>query len=156
MMVVRGNFLRGLNCKGSLVAAPTNGVIVPAGLVMGAGAALALALHAPALRQALARRIEWEGVREGRFWRYGFVALRFEGQLYGAFQSKLDFRRGADLELVRFSAGRLRDWLLQHPGITVHLAYPGIGLGGLEPEAVLSALEEELGPLQSRVRLYRK
>lgn len=156
MMVVRGNFLRGLTYTGSLVAAPTNGVITPAGLVMGAGAALALARHAPALRQALARRIEWEGAREGRLWRYGFVAVRLEDRLYGAFQSKLDFRRGSDLELIRFSAGRLRDWLLQHPGITVHLAYPGIGLGGLSPEAVWGVLEATLAEVSGAVRLYRK
>lgn len=155
-MVVQGDFLKGLSHASSLVAAPTNGVIVPAGLVMGAGAALALAQHQPPLRQLLARRIEREGVREGRFWRYGFVAVRLEGQLYGAFQSKLDFRQGSDLELIRYSARRLREWLEAHPTPTVHLAFPGIGLGGLKPEAVLEVLEEALGPLQTRVRLYRK
>lgn len=37
-----------------------------------------------------------------------------------------------------------------------HLAFPGIGLGGLAPEAVLEVLEKGLGPLRERVRLYRK
>lgn len=170
MNIVRGNFLRGLSDPAGVVVAPTNGVITPVGLVMGAGAALALAQHQPRIRQALARRIEREGVRVGRFWRYGFVAVRLEDRLYGAFQSKLDFRRGSDLELIRYSAGRLARWLEAHPTPTVHLAFPGIGLGGLEPEAVLGVLEEELGtipcgtgrsrytqgPLGERVRLYRK
>ncbi|GIW28919.1 MAG: hypothetical protein KatS3mg070_2282 [Meiothermus sp.] len=156
MDIVRGDFLKGLGDEGGLVAAPTNGVIAPAGLVMGAGAALALARHRPALRQALARRIEREGVRVGRFWRYGFVAVRLEDRLYGAFQSKLDFRRGSDLELVRFSAERLRLWLVEHPGVVVHLAFPGIGLGGLSPEAVWGVLEATLAEVSGAVRLYRK
>lgn len=153
MNIVRGNFLRGLSDPAGVVVAPTNGVIAPAGLVMGAGAALALAQHQPRIRQALARRIEREGVRVGRYWRYGFVAVRLGGRLYGAFQSKLDFRRGSDLELIRHSAERLRAWLEAHPTRTVHLAFPGIGLGGLEPKAVQGAL----APLEGfgeRVRLY--
>lgn len=104
MNIVRGNFLRGLSDPAGVVVAPTNGVITPVGLVMGAGAALALAEEYPRLRQALARRIEREGVRTGRYWRYGFVAVKLEGQLFGAFQSKLDFRQGADLGLIRYSA----------------------------------------------------
>lgn len=156
MNIVRGNFLRGLSDPAGVVVAPTNGVITPVGLVMGAGAALALAEEYPRLRQALARRIEREGVRTGRYWRYGFVAVKLEGQLFGAFQSKLDFRQGADLGLIRYSAERLRAWLEAHPTRTVHLAFPGIGLGGLKPEAVLGVLEEALGPVRERVRLYRK
>lgn len=156
MNIVRGNFLRGLSDPAGVVVAPTNGVITPVGLVMGAGAALALAEEYPRLRQALARRIEREGVRAGRYWRYGFVAVRLEDRLYGAFQTKLDFRQGADFELIGYSARRLAAWLAEHPTLSVHLAFPGIGLGGLEPEAVLGALEEGLGPLLSRVRLYRK
>jgi hypothetical protein len=38
-MVLEGDFLRGLADPNGLVAAPTNGVITPGGLVMGAGAA---------------------------------------------------------------------------------------------------------------------
>lgn len=156
MNIVRGNFLRGLSDPAGVVVAPTNGVITPVGLVMGAGAALALAQHQPRIRQALARRIEREGVRVGRFWRCGFVAVRLEDRLYGAFQSKLDFRRGSDLELVRFSAERLRLWLVEHPGVVVHLAFPGIGLGGLSPEAVWGVLEATLAEVSGAVRLYRK
>lgn len=155
-MIVRGDFLRGLADPNGLVAAPTNGVITPGGLVMGAGAALALAQRRPALKQALARRIEREGTQEGRFWRYGFVAVRLGGHLFGAFQSKRDFRAGADLELIAYSAERLAVWLAEHPSVAVHLAFPGIGLGGLAPEAVLEVLEKGLGPLRERVRLYRK
>ena len=154
MRVIKGDFLRGRSDPVGVVVAPTNGVIAPAGLVMGAGAALALARHRPELRQALARRIEQDGVREGRCWRYGFVAVRLAGRLYGAFQTKLDFRQGADLELIRYSAERLAAWLIEEPGAVVHMAFPGIGLGGLEVDAVQQALTPLEG-LGGRVRLYR-
>ena len=94
-------------------------------------------------------------MREGRFWRYGFVAVRLGGHLFGAFQSKRDFRAGADLELIAYSAERLAAWLAEHPGITAHLASPGIGLGGLAPEAVQGALAP-LDGFAERIRLYRK
>jgi len=153
MHVIKGDFLRGRSDPVGVVVAPTNGVIAPAGLVMGAGAALALARHQPQLRQALARRIERDGVREGRFWRYGFVAVRLGNRLYGAFQTKLDFRQGADLELISYSAERLAAWLIEQPRAIIHMAFPGIGLGGLEVDAVQQALTPLEG-LGERVRLY--
>ena len=130
MHIIKGDFLKGRSDPVGVVVAPTNGVITHAGLVMGAGAALALARHQPQLRQALARRIERDGVREGRFWRYGFVAVRLGNRLYGAFQTKLDFRQGGDLELISYSAERLAAWLIEQPRAVVHMAFPGIGLGG--------------------------
>jgi hypothetical protein len=153
MHVIKGDFLKGLSDPVGVTVAPTNGVITSAGLVMGAGAALALARHQPQLRQALARRIEREGVREGRFWRYGFVAVRLGNRLYGAFQSKLDFRQGGDLELISYSAERLAAWLIEQPRAVVHMAFPGIGLGGLAVDAVQEALTPLEG-LGERVRLY--
>lgn len=79
--------------------------------------------------------------------------MRLEGQFYGAFQSKLDFRQGSDLEIIAYSAERLRAWLEAHPTRTVHLAFPGIGLGGLEPKA-LQGRKRTLEGLGERVRLY--
>jgi hypothetical protein len=154
-MIIKGDFLEGLKDPTGLVAAPTNGVLITAGLVMGAGAALALAKRVPGLREALAQQIIQKGMRKDRFWQYGFVAVHHNARFWGAFQTKLDFREASSLELIRFSAQQLRMWMLEHPRQTVHLAFPGIGLGGLEPEQVLEILREELKPMLKRLWLYR-
>ncbi|BDG18828.1 hypothetical protein TthSNM11_10310 [Thermus thermophilus] len=155
MIVKRGNFLAGLQAPGTLVAAPTNGVLTSRGLVMGAGAAKALADRVPGLPQALAEAIRREGRRQGGAWLYGFVAVELGGRFYGAFQTKGHFRDRADLALVRLGASRLRRFLEERPGLEVHMAFPGIGLGGLKPEEVLEALEEALAGVGDRVVLYR-
>jgi len=64
--------------------------------------------------------------------------------------------RGNFLRGLSFSAERLRLWLVEHPGVVVHLAFPGIGLGGLSPEAVWGVLEATLAEVSGAVRLYRK
>ncbi|RTH06047.1 hypothetical protein CSW47_04095 [Thermus scotoductus] len=77
------------------------------------------------------------------------------GNSYGAFQTKGHFRDRADLGLVRLGASRLRRFLEARPGLEVHMAFPGIGLGGLDPREVLEALEEALAGVGNRVVLYR-
>ncbi|MGC8877088.1 hypothetical protein [Thermus sp.] len=151
MRVVRGDFLQGGPMAKRLVVAPTNGVITARGLVMGAGAARALAQAEPRLPALFAEAIRRVGTQRAGWWEYGFVAAG----PYGAFQTKGDWRNPADLGLIRLAASRLRDFLEVHPGLEVHMAFPGIGLGGLKPEAVLRVLEEGLGPQGERVVLYR-
>lgn len=149
MRVLRGNFLVGLEDPQGLVLAPANGVIVPAGLVMGAGAALALAEAVPGARQALARAIEARGTRYPEGYRmYGLAVAR-------AFQTKAHFRDNANAGIVRLSAGLLAQWMAAHPDFRVHLAYPGIGLGRLEPGLVERVLRKCLEGFQDRVFLYR-
>jgi hypothetical protein len=154
-MVVKGDFLEGINDPMGVVAAPTNGVITPGGLVMGAGAALALARRVPGLREALAEQIKRKGLIKSGFREYGFITVLYKNRLWGAFQTKRSFRQKSDLELIRFSAKQLRVWLLENPEHTVHLAFPGIGLGGLKPEDVLQVFQEILGPSPKRVKLYQ-
>ncbi len=83
------------------------------------------------------------------------MAVEVGGRLYGAFQTKAHFRERADLGLLRLSASRLREFLEARPGVEVHLAFPGVGLGGLRPGEVLEALEGPLGRVADRVTLYR-
>ncbi|MCX7946843.1 MAG: hypothetical protein N2557_07765 [Hydrogenophilus sp.] len=152
--VLRGDFLAGLQTSHAL-AAPTNGVLTPRGLVMGAGAAKALAEAEPRLPRLFAETIRREGAYQGGVYLYGFVAVEVDGRSYGAFQTKAHFRDRADLRLVHLAASRLRRFLEERPGLEVHMAFPGIGLGGLKPGEVLEALEEALGEVGNRVVLYR-
>lgn len=151
MIVKRGNFLAGLQAPGALVAAPTNGVLTPRGLVMGAGAAKALAEVEPRLPTLFAEAVRREGVYRGGWWEYGLVVV---GR-YAALQTKGRFQDRADLGLIRLGASRLRQFLEAHPGVEAHLAFPGVGLGGLRPGEVLEVLEEALGGVGNRVVLYR-
>lgn len=155
MIVKRGNFLAGLQAPGTLVAAPTNGVLTSRGLVMGAGAAKALAEAEPRLPHLFAEAVQREGILRNGVYLYGFVAVEAGGRSYGAFQTKGHFRDRADLGLVRLGTSRLRRFLEARPGLEVHMAFPGIGLGGLDPREVLEALEETLGRVGNRVVLYR-
>ncbi|GBD40745.1 hypothetical protein HRbin39_00114 [bacterium HR39] len=155
MRVLRGNFLGGLKAPQALVAAPTNGVLTPWGLVMGAGAAKALAEVEPRLPRLFAEAIRREGTYQNGVYLYGLVVVEVGGRLYGAFQTKGHFRDRADLGLVRLGTSRLRRFLEAHPGVEAHLAFPGIGLGGLEPGRVLEVMEKALGQVGDRVILYR-
>lgn len=149
MRTVEGSLPEGLGSARAVVAVPTDGTLTPMGLVMGAGAARLLARSEPRLPLLFAEAAQREGRREGKAWIYGFVAVETGGRRYGAFQTRSHFRREASLELTRFSASRLREFLEAHPGVEVHMAFPDLG-----PEA-LEVLEEELGPAGRRVTLYR-
>jgi hypothetical protein len=46
------------------------------------------------------------------------------------------------------------EWLRNNPGQEAHLAFPGVGLGGLEEGEVLEVLEPILGDLP--VTLYKQ
>lgn len=154
MKILKGNYLQASR-PGVVLVAPTNGVITPRGLVMGAGAAKALAEAEPRLPRLFAETIRREGAYQGGVYLYGFVAVEVGGRSYGAFQTKAHFRDRADLRLIRLAASRLRQFLEERSGLEVHMAFPGIGLGGLKPGEVLEALEEALGEVGNRVVLYR-
>ena len=71
----------------------------------------------------------------------------------GVFQTKGDWREPASLKIITHSAQKLAGWLVAHPGWEAHMAFPGVGLGGLEEEEVLEVLRPLLGGLP--VTLYR-
>jgi hypothetical protein len=151
VQVVRGNFLRA--SKGLLLA-PGNGVVRRDGLLtMGAGAAKALAQAYPFLPRVFGRMARKEP-RMGGWYLYGLLTLEVApGLRVGLFQSKGDWRDRADLSLIGYSARKLAEWLRENPGWEVHMAFPGVGLGGLEEGEVLEVLEPLLGGFQ--VYLYK-
>lgn len=85
------------------------------------------------LPRLFAETIRRRGAYQGGVYLYGFVAVEVGGRSYGAFQTKAHFRDRADLRLIRLAASRLRRFLEERSGLEVHMAFPGIGLGGLKP-----------------------
>jgi hypothetical protein len=156
--VVEGDFLSAIDRGGAprLLLAAGNGVVRRDGaLVMGAGSARALARaypQAPRVFGEMARKV---GRLEGRGWYlYGLLAVRVgPGLAIGVFQTKGDWREPASLALVAHSARKLAEWLEENPGWEAHMAFPGVGLGGLEERGALEVLEGHLRGLP--VVLYR-
>ena len=149
--VVKGNFLCGSR---GLLLATGNGVVRADGhLVMGAGAAKALAQAYPHLPRVFGRMARNQP-RMGGWHLYGLLIIQVAPGLHaGLFQTKGDWRDPADLSLIAYSAKKLAEWLSNNPGQEVHMAVPGVGLGGLEEGEVLEVLEEYLRDLP--VVLYR-
>jgi hypothetical protein len=148
--VVRGNFL---SASKGLLLATGNGVVRGDGaLVMGAGAAKALARTYPHLPRVFGRMVRGHP-RMGGWHLYGLLALEMSpGLSVGLFQTKGDWRDRADLGIVRYSATTLAQYLAKNPQ-EVHMAFPGIGLGGLPEEEVLEVLDPLLGGFE--VFLYK-
>jgi hypothetical protein len=156
MVIAKGNFLNPQGGAPRLLLATGNGVVRADGhLVMGAGAAKALAQAypwAPKVFGAMARQATRPN---GHHWYlYGLITFKVNPELaVGVFQSKGDWKAPANLSLIAHSAKKLAEWLRNNPGWEVHMAFPGVGLGGLEEGEVLGVLEEHLRDLP--VVLYR-
>ncbi len=69
-------------------------------------------------------------------------------------RTKGDWRAPADLTIIAHSARKLAGWLRDHPGWEAHMAFLGVGLGGLGEGEVLEVLGPLLGGLP--VVLYRR
>jgi hypothetical protein len=148
--VVEGDFLSAIGRKETprLLLAAGNGVVRRDGsLVMGAGSAKALAQAYPQAPRVLGEMARREGrLEEGGWYLYGLLAVRVgPGLAIGVFQTKGDWREPASLSLVAHSARKLAEWLKENPGWEAHMAFPGVGLGGLEERGVLEALRELSG-----------
>jgi hypothetical protein len=150
--VVKGNFL---SAGRGLLLAAGNGVLRGNGtLVMGAGSAKALARAYPHLPRIFGRMARSEP-RMGNWHLYGLLIIQVAPGLHaGLFQTKGDWRDRADLSLIAYSARKLAEWLKKNPGQEAHLAFPGVGLGGLEESEVLEVLEPIFGDLP--VTLYKQ
>jgi hypothetical protein len=150
--VVKGNFL---SAGRGLLLAAGNGVLRGNGtLVMGAGSARALARAYPHLPRIFGRMARSEP-RMGNWHLYGLLIIQVAPGLHaGLFQTKGDWRDRADLSLIAYSARKLAEWLKKNPGQEAHLAFPGVGLGGLEESEVMEVLEPIFGDLP--VTLYKQ
>jgi hypothetical protein len=144
MRIAKGNFLTA--AKGLLLATG-NGVVRKDGLLtMGAGSAKALARAYPYLPRVFGRMARGRP-NMGGWHLYGLLALEVApGLSVGLFQTKGDWRDRAELGIIRYSATALAEYLEGNPR-EVHMAFPGVGLGGLEEEEVLEVLEPLLGGL---------
>jgi hypothetical protein len=121
-------------------------------LTMGAGSTKALAQAYPHLPRVFGRMARSKP-NMGGWHLYGLLALEVAPGLHaGLFQSKGDWRSPADLGIIRYSATVLAKYLEGNPQ-EVHMAFPGIGLGGLPEDEVLEALEPLLGGF--KVFLYK-
>lgn len=149
--MVKGNFL---SAGRGLLLAPGNGVVRRDGLLtMGAGAAKVLAQAYPHLPRIFGRMARGTP-NMGGWYLYGLLALEVvPGLSAGLFQTKGNWRNQADSSLIAYSARKLAEWLRNNPGLETHLAFPGVGLGGLEEGEVLEVLEPILRDLP--VTLYK-
>ncbi len=158
MEIVKADFLSvvGRGSAPKLLLATGNGVLRRDGaLVMGAGSAKALAQaypEAPRVFGEMARKV---GRLEGRGWYlYGLLVAQVgPGLSIGLFQTKGNWKEPASLSLVGHSARKLAEWMERNPGWEAHVAFPGVGLGGLEEREVLAVLEKHLRGLP--VVLYK-
>lgn len=128
MTLHKGDMMSRLG-TGEWVFVTTNSFITSRGsLVMGAGAAAALAAAKPGVPLLLATYIEHLEF-------YGVVWL--PSLKVGAFQTKRHFQDPSDLPTITRSTAILAQWATLHPTYTINLNFPGIGFGKLQRPKVL-------------------
>jgi hypothetical protein len=100
------------------------------GLVMGAGAALAVSKAWPRVPHLLypkpGQHLAWAEIQPG--------------QWIGWFQTKRHWRERSCLKLIASSAGELARVAQSRPGMTFELNAPGIGAGGLKWSSVVGVI----------------
>lgn len=117
-------------------------------LVMGRGIARQAQDRFPGLDVALGRQIL---ALCGNLGRYDpLVSPRWPVMKLGIFQVKRHYGRPADLKIIEGSTINLKEWAFAHPGIVIHLNFPGIGNGGLPSGIVRPFLE----PLPDNVYIW--
>jgi hypothetical protein len=134
-----GNILEQYNGR-DLLLFTANSVISGNGLVMGKGAALDFKRAFPHLPFALAGLMRERGIDSAGD--FGLLVVNdLEGQpTLGAFQTKRHWKHPSQLEIIEASLERLSQHLLETDQ-TVHLNFPGVGLGKLNRNQVLPLLE---------------
>jgi hypothetical protein len=116
----------------------------------------------PGIAKKLAMKIReygtntYEKIWKQRFWYYGFVVVHYpeNSEWIGAFQTKTHFSLPSTLSLIGYSVQHLNIFLdktVDFEKFGVAMNYPGIGLGGLDPNKV-SLLLQDLNPM---VDIYR-
>lgn len=109
-------------------------------LVMGRGAALALAQHKPQFPFHAGRYIHNTC---GHLSRYGWFTLPgSDGTRWGCFQVKYHWRDQADLGLIRYSVDALNEWIKAERAVKVSINFPGIGNGRRNIEQVFTIVDQ--------------
>ena len=98
-------------------------------LVMGRGFALQVKNRFPKVPLLLGEKIR------GRK-KYGFITVKNETLpfIIGAFQVKYHFKDKADIELIKFSTQKLREFAENNSDKKIKMNFPGIGNGKLKNE----------------------
>lgn len=102
-------------------------------LTMGKGIAKEALTRFPNIDRRLGQAIEFEDKYLGV---YGLLVSLSEEKL-GLFQTKRSYKEDADLSIIETSTNALIDWCKYHPDAKVHLNFPGIGEGRLNPNDVI-------------------
>ena len=152
---MQGDLSAHFDDREALLLFTANGVISPTTgrLALRSGFARQVNDAFPSIAYELGQGIIARGCfRSGIVFTYHLeIHRRWTGRLIGAFQVKYHWRWPASLDLIATSVTRLKMWCDTHPGVAVHLNYPGIGLGELTPAQVAPLL----AILPPRVHVYR-
>lgn len=134
MVIVHGDMWEEYSTA-DLFLVTTNSFITKEGkLVMGAGIAKEARDRFSGLDKAFGKRIK-------HLSRYGIlVSDKWPDKVLGAFQVKYHFKDKADLDLIRYSTEMLQQWIKNHAALNIHLNFPGIGNGKLDPADVLEII----------------
>jgi hypothetical protein len=121
------------------ICIPTNGIVDRYGAaVMGAGLAYQAKKRYPGIEKVLGDAISDRGNIPHEIWNNLFLRV-------WSFPTKLDWRQGSDLNLIKSSAQHLRQrWQAGELKPKVFLPQVGCGLGGLPWDLVSPILQEEL------------
>lgn len=129
---------------GHIYAFTANSMIYANKLVMGGGAALAAKEAFPGVEKLLGDEVaNWKFDEV-----YGAVVVPWKDFEVCAFQTKTTPSLPSTLQLIEEACHVLNRYLQNKYGDnqpTVHLNYPGIGLGGLSPDDVGPIIESLLG-----------
>jgi hypothetical protein len=106
-------------------------------LTMGAGIARQAQEKLPGLPHVFGRKLQAAGLAGKR---YGTLTVEHGFLRITAFQTKVHFMESSTLDLIEFSVGKLLEEIEQLSPSRVDLNFPGIGLGGLEPDEVKPVL----------------
>lgn len=117
-------------------------------LVMGTGSALAMKSVYPGIERLFAVAMDTGGY--GVDVPYGLLLCHYKGVLLGAFQTKREWRKRAELSLIQLATQKLKSLCELMPHATIFLPFPGIGCGDLERSEVMTVIQD----LPSQVVLW--
>lgn len=109
-------------------------------LVMGRGIAGRAKLHYPLLPEMWGRRIV-DGGKYGLIMDAQWDTSAMSYAKLAAFQTKYHWRNPSPIELVAYSISMLKKVAEENPNKSIHLPFPGIGNGGLNPFDVKPLLD---------------